>query len=136
MIAENKESDNYNTIFSKIMLEKISDRIQKNEQVILMHNRRGFAPILRCDDCGEISKCPHCLLSLTFHKTNNVLKCHFCNYAKPPANKCSHCSSFNARLSGTGTQKIEDELSKIFPDVKIDRLDLDAAPTAKKILAL
>ena len=135
MIAENKETDNYNTIFSKMMLEKISDRIQKNEQVILMHNRRGFAPILRCDDCGEISKCPHCLLSLTFHKTNNVLKCHFCNYAKPPANKCSHCSSFNARLSGTGTQKIEDELSKIFPDVKIDRLDLDAAPTANKIFS-
>ena len=133
MVSENKETGDYNSIFSKLMLEKINDRIQKNEQIILMHNRRGFAPILRCDDCGEISKCPHCLLSLTFHKTNNMLKCHFCNYAKPPNNKCSNCSSFNARLSGTGTQKIEDELFKIFPNVKIDRLDLDAAPTANKI---
>jgi len=133
MIAENKEADNYNTIFSKLMLEKISDRIKKNQQVILLHNRRGFAPILRCEDCGEISKCRHCQLSLTFHKIDNMLKCHFCNFIKPPANKCSVCSSFNARLSGTGTQKIEDELKKIFPNVTIDRLDLDAAPTANKL---
>jgi len=133
MLSENKETDNYNTIFSQLMLEKIKDRVQKNEQVILLHNRRGFAPILRCDDCGEISKCLHCLVSLTFHKTDNLLKCHFCNRTKPVANKCSICQSFNIRLSGTGTQKIEDELEKILPGVKIDRLDIDATPTANKI---
>ena len=133
MLAENKETDNYNTIFSQLMLEKIMDRIQKNEQVILLHNRRGFAPILRCDDCGEISKCSHCLVSLTFHKTDNLLKCHFCNRTKPPVNKCLICQSFNIRLSGIGTQKIEDELERIIPDIKIDRLDLDATPTVNKI---
>ena len=133
MIDENKATENYDTIFSQLLLDKIEDRIKKNEQVILLHNRRGFAPILRCDDCGEISKCPHCQLSLTFHKTDNVLKCHFCNFTKPPAGKCANCSSFNGRLSGTGTQKIEDELAKLFPDTVIDRLDLDAAPTAQKI---
>tara|TARA_Y100000748_G_scaffold70549_1_gene57713 strand:- start:86 stop:2302 length:2217 start_codon:yes stop_codon:yes gene_type:complete len=133
MIDENKAAENYDTIFSQLLLDKIEDRIKKNEQVILLHNRRGFAPILRCDDCGEISKCPHCQLSLTFHKTDNVLKCHFCNFTKPPAGKCANCSSFNGRLSGTGTQKIEDELAKLFPDAIIDRLDLDAAPTAQKI---
>ena len=62
-----------------------------------------------------------------------MLKCHFCNFTKPPAGKCTNCSSFNGRLSGTGTQKIEDELAKLFPDTVIDRLDLDAAPTAQKI---
>ena len=133
MSDENKATENYDTIFSQLLLDKIDDRIKKNEQVILLHNRRGFAPILRCDDCGEISKCPHCQLSLTFHKTDNVLKCHFCNFTKPPAGKCTKCSSFNGRLSGTGTQKIEDELANLFPDTVIDRLDLDAAPTAQKI---
>ena len=133
MIDENKTTENYDTIFSQLMLDKINDRIKKNEQVILLHNRRGFAPILRCDDCGEISQCPHCLLSLTFHKTDNMLKCHFCNFTKSPTGKCTNCSSFNGRLSGTGTQKIEEEIAKLFPDTAIDRLDLDAAPTAQKI---
>ncbi len=133
MIDENKATENYDTIFSQLLLDKIEDRIKKNEQVILLQNRRGFAPILRCDDCGEISKCPHCQLSLTFHKTDNMLKCHFCNFTKPPSGKCTQCSSFNGRLSGTGTQKIEDELAKLFSDTVIDRLDLDAAPTAQKI---
>ncbi len=110
MIEENKKTEKFGAVFSEFMIKKIDSRIKKNEQVILLHNRRGFAPILRCTDCGEISLCPHCKLSLTYHQFDHKLKCHFCNYSAKVFDQCIQCKSINVQLSGTGTQKVEVEL--------------------------
>ena len=133
MIEESKKTEEFGAIFSRFLLEKIDDRLKKNEQIILLHNRRGFAPVLRCNDCGDIILCPHCKLSLTYHKTDKKMKCHFCNHNENPKNKCLKCDSTNIQLGGTGTQKIESELKNIFHKASISRLDLDSAPTAAKI---
>ena len=133
MIEESKKTEEFGAIFSRFLLEKIDDRLKKNEQIILLHNRRGFAPVLRCNDCGDIILCPHCKLSLTYHKTDKKMKCHFCNHNENPKDKCFKCDSTNIQLGGTGTQKIESELKNIFHKASIDRLDLDSAPTASKI---
>ena len=127
MIKESEETELYGNIFSRLLLEKIEDRLSKKEQVILFHNRRGFAPILRCEDCGEITMCPHCNIALTYHKSGKYLQCHFCNHTKKSIpSKCSSCQSYNLNLSGTGTQKVEDELSNKFPDSIVKRLDADS----------
>ena len=133
MIEESKKTEEFGAIFSRFLLEKIDDRLKKNEQIILLHNRRGFAPVLRCNDCGDIILCPHCKLSLTYHKTDKKMKCHFCNHNENPKDKCLKCDSTNIQLGGTGTQKIESELKNIFHKASIGRLDLDSAPTASKI---
>ena len=133
MIEESKKTEEFGAIFSRFLLEKIDDRLKKNEQIILLHNRRGFAPVLRCNDCGDIILCPHCKLSLTYHKTDKKMKCHFCNHNENPKDKCFKCDSTNIQLGGTGTQKIESELKNIFHKASISRLDLDSAPTAAKI---
>ncbi len=133
MIEESKKTEEFGAIFSRFLLEKIDDRLKKSEQIILLHNRRGFAPVLRCNDCGDIILCPHCKLSLTYHKTDKKMKCHFCNHNENPKDKCFKCDSTNIQLGGTGTQKIESELKNIFHKASIDRLDLDSAPTASKI---
>ena len=126
MIKESEETEVYGGIFSRRLLEKIKDRLDKNEQIILLHNRRGFAPVLRCDDCGEVSTCPHCQVALTFHKKGKYLQCHFCNHIQRNLpNKCNECHSINIKLAGIGTQKVEDELIEQFPDATITRLDGD-----------
>ena len=104
MIKESEETELYGNIFSRLLLEKIQDRLSKKEQIILFHNRRGFAPVLRCEDCGEISMCPHCNIALTYHRIGKYLQCHFCNHTeKEIPSKCPSCQSFNISLSGTGT---------------------------------
>ena len=127
MIKEAEETELYGNIFSRLLLEKIQDRLSKKEQIILFHNRRGFAPVLRCEDCGEISMCPHCNISLTYHRIGKYLQCHFCNHTeKEIPSKCPSCQSFKISLSGTGTQKVEDELLNIYPNSRIKRLDADS----------
>ena len=134
MIKESEETEIYGGIFSRVLLEKMEDRIQEKEQVILLHNRRGFAPVLRCDDCGEVTMCPHCQVALTFHRTGNFLQCHFCNHLERSLpSTCKECQSFNIKLSGIGTQKVEDELNKKFPDAIIERLDVDTARSGTNI---
>ncbi len=127
MIKESEETEVYGGIFSRSLLDKIQDRLDKKEQIILLHNRRGYAPVLRCDDCGEVSMCPHCQVALTFHKNGKFLQCHFCNHTQRNLpNKCRECHSINIKLSGIGTQKVEDELISKFPDASIARVDGDA----------
>jgi len=128
MIKESEETEIYGGVFSRILLEKIADRLGKKEQVIILHNRRGFAPVLRCDDCGEVIMCPHCQVALTYHRTGKFLQCHFCDHLERSLpSTCQECQSFNLQLAGTGTQKVEDKLIEKFPEAKIERLDVDTA---------
>lgn len=112
--------------FSKILLEKISDRIHKEESVIILQNRRGFATQIYCEDCGEIEMCDECSVSMVHHINRNILQCHYCGNTKPVPKACRHCGSLSLKFFGTGTQRVEDELQYYFPDVKIERVDSDS----------
>jgi primosomal protein N' (replication factor Y) len=113
--------------FSEPLLTAIKNALERREQVILFQNRRGFSPFVQCNDCGHVAKCKYCDVSLTYHKYNNALTCHYCGYSISMPPNCPACSSPNIKTKGFGTEKIEDELSLLIPDAKIERLDLDAA---------
>jgi primosomal protein N' (replication factor Y) len=94
-------------------------------QAILFLNRRGFAPFLLCQQCGNVPKCKHCDVSLTYHKTAHQLSCHYCGFAQRPPSNCSLCGSPQITFEKFGTQKIEDDLALLVPNARIARLDLD-----------
>ena len=114
-----------NFILSKILKDKINEKLEKKEQIILLLNRRGYASIITCRDCGNVLKCPNCDISLTYHKTSNTFRCHYCNYTKKNNNKCDKCGSSNISDYGIGTEKLEEELHKIYPNSRIVRMDVD-----------
>lgn len=115
-----------NNILSKLLKEKIKDRLQKKEQIILFLNRRGFSTYISCSSCGYVYKCPNCDITLTYHKTNETLMCHYCGYTKYLNNKCPNCGEENLTNLGMGTEKLEEYLKKIFPESKILRMDADS----------
>ena len=119
-----------NFVFSKLMTDKINEKLGKNEQIILLLNRRGYSSMITCSDCGYVEKCPKCDISLTYHKTSNTLRCHYCGFYKKKTDKCSSCGSSNIKDYGMGTQKLEEELKQKFPSANIIRMDMDT--TSKK----
>ncbi len=112
------------------LYDAIEQALEQKKQVILFQNRRGFSPYLQCFDCGNIPGCPHCDVRLTYHKRSNTLVCHYCGYKETNHGKCRECGSTGMRTMGFGTEKIEEELSVIFPNARISRFDQDA--TRKK----
>ncbi|MFA5072951.1 MAG: primosomal protein N' [Nitrospirota bacterium] len=112
--------------FSPALLEFIKKRLDEKEQILLLLNRRGFSSVLLCKDCGIAVLCPSCSVSLTYHKSVQKLKCHYCGYDVKPPDKCSCCAGTDMKLIGTGTQKIEEELLKFFPEARLRRMDSDA----------
>lgn len=113
--------------FTSVLFDEIKNALSANEQVILFQNRRGYAPVLECQQCHHIPRCKNCDISLTYHKYNDSLKCHYCGYTVPRMNTCVSCGSHNLDLKGLGTEKIEDEVQTLFPEARISRLDLDSA---------
>ena len=124
-----EESRSGNFVLSKILIDKIWSRLRKNEQVILLLNRRGYSSMLTCRDCGNVIKCPNCDISLTYHKSSNTNRCHYCNYSIKNVNKCPVCGSSNMKDYGLGTEKLEEELNRIFKS-RVIRMDMDT--TSKK----
>ena len=114
---------------STILKEQIAETLDENKQVILLINRRGYNTFIACNDCGHVITCPNCSISLTYHSTNNRLTCHYCGYTKKLDNVCPECGGDNIRYSGYGTQRIEDELTFLFPNAKILRMDADTTST-------
>lgn len=115
--------------FSPRLLEAIQESLDNNKQVILFQNRRGFVPIVECQDCGWIPKCEHCDVSLTMHKNTNLLTCHYCGYTYAIPNVCPKCGGTHLRGRGFGTEKIEDQIMELFPEAKVARMDLDTTRT-------
>ena len=115
--------------FSPRLLEAIQESLDNNKQVILFQNRRGFVPILECQDCGWIPKCEHCDVSLTMHKNINLLTCHYCGYTYAIPKVCPKCGGIHLRGRGFGTEKIEDQIMELFPEAKVARMDLDTTRT-------
>ena len=134
MIKEQEESGKTGQVFSGLLQDKVSERLKQNEQIILLQNRRGYAPIYRCRDCGEIFDCPTCSIPLTYHRDGDNLQCHFCGYnLKPIPHQCRNCSSEKLYLSGTGTQKVEGLVRETFPGSRIERLDTDSIKSGKEL---
>ena len=119
------KASNARTIFSNSLLFSIKKAIEAKQQVILLLNRRGFAPVMLCQDCGTAVQCPHCSISLTHHKQK--LLCHYCHYEASVPERCSNCGSKNLVMVGSGTQRVEEVLQKMFPGVRLIRLDQDSA---------
>ena len=115
--------------FSDHLLEEIRQNIERKKQVILFHNRRGYSPYIQCDDCKYIPICPNCDVSLTYHIFRNEMICHYCGHHHYMENACISCGSTNIRTVGSGTEKIEEELSLLMPDVIMKRMDLDTTRT-------
>lgn len=115
--------------FSPRLLEAIQESLDNNKQVILFQNRRGFVPIVECQDCGWIPKCEHCDVSLTMHKNINLLTCHYCGYTYAIPKVCPKCGGIHLRGRGFGTEKIEDQIMELLPEAKVARMDLDTTRT-------
>lgn len=119
-----------NKLLSDIATAKIIDRINKKEQIMILINRRGYSNYIMCNECGDVLKCPNCDISLTYHKSSNTMRCHYCGYAENLFNKCKKCNSPHIILKGTGTEKVEEILNATFKGVRIIRMDADT--TSKK----
>ena len=111
--------------FSDVLLEKINLALQQQEQVILFQNRRGYAPYVECKVCAYIPKCKNCDVSLTLHAATNTLNCHYCGYIERLPQECPSCKTPGLQTRGFGTEKIEEEIKKFFPDARVMRMDLD-----------
>lgn len=115
--------------FSPQLLAAINDALQKNKQVILFQNRRGFAPMIECHECGWVPKCSNCDVSLTYHKNLNQLTCHYCGFTYTVPTVCPNCGSEKINGRGYGTEKIEERICDIFPEARVARMDLDTTRT-------
>lgn len=113
------------TVLSPVLKEEIAKRLQRQEQVIILLNRRGFATFILCRECGQVLKCSACDVTLTFHRNPALLRCHYCNYQTVPPDRCPHCKSHYIRYFGHGTQRLEEELTAEFPTARVARMDLD-----------
>ena len=128
-IAEETKRKKMTSYFTSVLIDDMTTALENKEQVILFQNRRGYATILICATCGYAPKCVNCDVSLTFHKTSGKLHCHYCGYHQSSINICPACGSVHIEQKGFGTERVEEELSLIFPDVKMARLDLDSTRT-------
>ncbi|WP_338786640.1 primosomal protein N' [Metabacillus sp. FJAT-53654] len=113
------------SMFSTSLIEKLTERLEKGEQSVLFLNRRGYSSFVMCRDCGFVIQCPHCDISLTYHRHGQQLKCHYCGHEEQMPNVCPECQSEHIRFFGTGTQKVEEELVKVLPHSRIIRMDVD-----------
>jgi primosomal protein N' (replication factor Y) len=124
-IAIERKTKKMETVFSKLLLDKIEDRLRKKQGVIILQNRRGFSTQIYCEDCNEIETCDNCSVPMVYHVNKNFLQCHYCGFEKKVPHACTYCGSLNIKYFGTGTERVEDEIEFYFPNAKIKRIDSD-----------
>jgi primosomal protein N' (replication factor Y) len=125
MMTWRKTAPDREGIFSRILHEKIGEKLAKQEQIILLQNRRGFAPLIRCVNCGFVRYCDACNMPMTYHKRGNQLRCHYCNAYEGAPDACPQCKGLDIIFKGIGTQKVELALKELFPQARVVRMDLD-----------
>lgn len=124
-LKEAKHKKLMKSIFAPELYSHIKEALEKKEQIILFQNRRGYAPLLECNTCGWVPHCKNCDVSLTYHQYQNNIQCHYCGYSTAPPSECAKCGDTNIQDKGFGTEKIQDELTGLFPDARVERMDLD-----------
>lgn len=125
-IPKESRKNKMHSYFSETLLNGIQEAVSRKEQVILFQNRRGHTPFVQCNTCGYVAKCVNCDVSLTYHKTSHLLHCHYCGHSEAPINVCPACGMPHMESKGFGTEKVEEELEILMPDLRIGRLDLDS----------
>ncbi len=125
-INKERKKKRMENVFSKLLLDKIEDRLKKKEGTIILQNRRGFSTQIYCEDCGEVEICDNCSVPMVFHINKNIIQCHYCGLVKDVPGACTHCGSLAIKYFGTGTERVEDELEFYFPSAKITRVDSDS----------
>lgn len=128
-IVDMSKEKHRGSIFSSRLITEVNKRLEEHEQIILLLNRRGYSSFITCSNCGYTAKCPHCDITLTYHKTSNTLRCHYCGYADKMNDICPSCGEKAIKTLGTGTEKVEEEIKKVF-NARVIRMDLDT--TSKK----
>ena len=128
-IVDMSKEKHRGSIFSSRLITEVNKRLEDHEQIILLLNRRGYSSFITCSNCGYTAKCPHCDITLTYHKTSNTLRCHYCGYADKMNDICPSCGEKAIKTLGTGTEKVEEEIKKVF-NARVVRMDLDT--TSKK----
>ena len=123
-IVDMSKEKHRGSIFSSRLITEVNKRLEKHEQIILLLNRRGYSSFITCSNCGYTAKCPHCDITLTYHKTSNTLRCHYCGYADKMNDICPSCGERAIKTLGTGTEKVEEEIKKVF-NARVVRMDLD-----------
>lgn len=124
-----KEAQNSKKIvgnFSLTLIDEIKKEVERKKQTMILHNRRGYANVIECESCGYVNYCSNCDVVMTYHKYNNEMKCHYCGQKATKPNVCPKCHSENLNVRGVGVEQIHEELSKILPEVEIDRMDVDS----------
>jgi primosomal protein N' (replication factor Y) len=112
-------------MFSRALADSLRERLRREEQTVLLLNRRGYSTFVMCRSCGYTCTCPHCDIALTYHRGAKNLRCHYCGYAEPEPAGCPSCQSPHIRFFGTGTQKVEEALAETFPGIRVIRMDVD-----------
>ncbi len=128
-VREETRNKTMQSHFTSVLINRIRDALALKEQVILFQNRRGFSLHLTCDSCDWVPMCKNCDISLTYHKRENKIKCHYCGYSEALPQECPQCKSTRILMKGFGTEKVEEELGAIFPEATIRRMDLDSTRT-------
>lgn len=113
------------SMFSRALHQAIAERLERQEQAVILLNRRGYSTFVMCRTCGYTMMCPHCDISLTYHRNSGMVRCHYCGHAERQPETCPSCGSKHIRYFGTGTQKVEEELGKLFPGIRVIRMDVD-----------
>lgn len=113
------------SMFSIPLAEAIREGLERKEQIVLFLNKRGYSSFVLCRDCGTVMQCPNCDISLTYHRSTEMMKCHYCGYDEPVPHTCPECESEHIRFFGTGTQKVEEELARLVPEARVLRMDVD-----------
>ena len=122
--------------FNKLLLDKIEETLHRGEQVMLFQNRRGFSPYVECTECGWTARCPNCNVTLTYHKSGQKLVCHYCGHTENVPAKCPSCRVTDVVPVGFGTEKIEEEIARIFPEARVARLDRDSVTSERAFNAI
>jgi primosomal protein N' (replication factor Y) len=130
-VKELRRKKKMKTLFSPLLIEKMQKTLDRGEQILLFQNRRGFAPTLSCRICDWTPKCKYCDISLSYHKKNDHLTCHYCGRTYKLPDKCPDCGNEDLKFSGFGTEKVEEEFRELFPDIAVDRMDSDTTRSKK-----
>ncbi|MEJ8582359.1 primosomal protein N' [Riemerella anatipestifer] len=125
-IKEEQEAKTLNGNFSAALVQKVQENLEDKKQIIILHNRRGYANVVECEACGHVTYCSNCDVVMTYHKSSNELKCHYCGQRASKPNQCPKCQSQQLNTKGIGVEQVAEEVKRLFPEAEVDRMDIDS----------